>query len=348
MRFQTAKDVRNELKDLKELIEQQADHLPADNVTTTSFAALTEEEFILSADVVRGLKHRKPEMIGDRMTYLDNSVESDLLVFYVNGIGRDQRVFSETLRRSPFRGIAPTLYGWDTHARRRPPLSLKDHSRLLRSFFRQRVQQIKPRRIILVGFSSGADHVLHLVTSKQGIGTEVNGILALGCNLSLASCFVTKIFADPSSSSETLEKIKGLGTGIETLSLWLTVQKYIVEIIAKFGSDIEPLKPYSEDIIRPFEENEENQFIEWYRSVTARVQVVRFVTTPEDFGALDRILLRHLEDNALGDSYSEETIIREEEITHMQLADPEVVLRHTLAVAKAFDTGTLVDGERGA
>jgi hypothetical protein len=50
-------------------------------------------------------------MIGDVMHSLDNGVESDVLVCYLHPTSLDQWYFKPILEHSPYRGIAPTLYG---------------------------------------------------------------------------------------------------------------------------------------------------------------------------------------------------------------------------------------------
>ena len=86
-RFQTAKDIRNELIDLQELMSKEKN--PTDS-TLTSLARQTflkEEKFILTTDAVRQLSFQSPKMIGDNITYLDNGVVSDTLVVYLHAWG---------------------------------------------------------------------------------------------------------------------------------------------------------------------------------------------------------------------------------------------------------------------
>lgn len=337
-RFQTAKDVRNELEELQEMKWRKSGLADAEATASRAILALSEGKFTLTADLVRKLENRSPQMIGDRMTYLYNGVEADTLAIYLHGIGGDQRNFSELLGKLPCRGVAPSLYGWDAQARYRPPLSLDDHSILLRGFFEHCNDQFHPRHIILTGFSSGADHILHMLSSDEGAGVEISGLVLLGCNLDLATCFVTRELVNitPGNSSEIFATIKGFGDGTKSLEEWVTVQDYLVQIVYKFGVNVDPLKRYSADIMHPFETNESEQFIQWYRTVVKMVPVVQFVFSTDEFTALDRILCRHLEGNVLGEGYSEETILREE-MSHVQLGEPNIVLRHTLGALKQIE-----------
>jgi serine/threonine protein kinase len=337
-RFQTAKDVRNELEELQEMKWQKSDLADAKTAAGAAAQALSEGKFTLNADLVRKLENRLPRMIGDRMTYLYNDVETDTLAIHLHGIGASQRTFSELLKKLPCRGVAPTLYGWDAQARYRPPLSLDDHSILLRGFLEHCNDQFHPRHIILTGYSSGADHILHLLSSDEGARIEINGLILLGCNLDLSTCFVTRAYVNitPGNSSQIFATYKRFGDGAKSLEEWVTVQDYLVQMVYKFGVNIEPIIRYSADILHPFETNESEQFIQWYRTVVKRIPIVRFVFSTDEFLALDRILGRHLEGNVLGKDYSEKTILREE-MSHMQLKEPNIMLRHTLEVLKQIE-----------
>lgn len=152
-RFQTAKDIRNELIDLQELMSKEKN--PTDS-TLTSLARQTflkEEKFILTTDAVRQLSFQSPKMIGDNITYLDNGVVSDTLVVYLHAWGLDHRHCADFLSALPYRGIAPTLYGFTQYAKHRFPLSLNDHSKLLRNLFGELRESVNPKRVILTGFS---------------------------------------------------------------------------------------------------------------------------------------------------------------------------------------------------
>jgi hypothetical protein len=90
----------------------------------------------LPDDVCRHLNRETldPTVIGDELSYLDNKRQSDVLVVYLPGIVSDHSVYEETLGRSPYRGIAVTLYGFEELRRRRTPLPITDHLTILRYF----------------------------------------------------------------------------------------------------------------------------------------------------------------------------------------------------------------------
>ncbi|MBD3217571.1 MAG: protein kinase, partial [candidate division Zixibacteria bacterium] len=120
-RFQTARDIRNELLDLKEsaLIGSVDDSTGSKSGENERVPE--EKKFVLTAEIVRKLKTKSPRMVGDRMLYLDNEVSSDILVVYLHPWGGSHRHTAEFLAGLPYRSIAPTLYGFDNSSPNRLP-----------------------------------------------------------------------------------------------------------------------------------------------------------------------------------------------------------------------------------
>ncbi|MBV8203335.1 MAG: serine/threonine protein kinase, partial [Acidobacteria bacterium] len=113
-------------------IAQRLDAILASSGTLASPARphdVTLGRFRLTEAVCRKLRRSSfnPRMIGDEMEYLDNGARSDVLVCFVHACGLEGADFEPHLRALPYRGIAPTLYGYELSRRRRFPLPLDDH-----------------------------------------------------------------------------------------------------------------------------------------------------------------------------------------------------------------------------
>jgi len=329
-RFQTAKDVRNELEDALQTEGKGAGAATTDATTTVPVSK--EHSFMLTADLVRSIVDRSPRMIGDRLTYLDNEVDSDVLLILMHGLGLDQRMFEGVLHNTAYRTIAPTLYGFGPRASFRPALSIRDHATLLRSLFADLQQRLRPRTVVLCGFSSGADQLLHMVSSEEGLGIGADGLIALGSNVSRETCNVSGIFARmPAGDPESvLPQLKTLVAGIDSMRLWLVLHDYLVKILLKFGADPHALIRYADEIMAPFDTDEPTQFDDWYRAAIAKLPFVRFVFADDEAPSIERVLSRHLDSNVLGDGYTEATIARAA-VGHMELAEAELVLHYTQA-----------------
>lgn len=339
-RFQTAKDVRNELVDLQELVIKGNDSTDSYLAASVKRSLLREERFVLTTDFVRQLEFQSPKMIGDHIVYLDNGIVSDTLVMYLHAWGLDHRHCADFLKALPYRGIAPTLYGFGQHAKHRFPLSLNDHSKLFRHLFSELRERINPKQVILTGFSSGADHAMHISTSDIHPGLDITGLLLFGCNTNLGSCFISTKFAElkHSNAEELLGEMKRIGNNARSLSEWLKFHEYMVTVFSKFGTNADPLRTFGSDLVKPFKENDWKQFAYWYRAATKKFPHVRFVIDSDDFEIMDKILGYHLRENVLGDEFKEDTVVRES-VPHVELAHPEILLKHTLEFIRQIEAG---------
>lgn len=338
-RFQSVKDIKNELSELQELMDLEEAPADIDKALATGRRALVDANFVLTADLVRKLNHKSPQMIGDSLSYFDNNVDSDILIVVFHGLGLDKRQFMELLYMLPYRGIAPSLYGFDFRDSRRPALTIEDHSILLRAFLKDIESRFNPKCIILCGHSTGADHILHLAEMKEEIGVKVSGLISYGCNTNLESCLFSSRLSkmEVGNEKEIIEAIREFGLSVDSLNDYLTVCEYCVMGFTKFGADIEAVKQFSIGIARPFETYGWDQFPRWYKSAIEKVPHVRFVFSEYEIKALDKILGRHLEDNILGDYFREDTIIREN-VSHLGLSDPELMLKHIRALVDLIES----------
>jgi len=288
---------------------------------------LIEREFILTAAHVRQLAERNPRLVGYPVTYVDNQVQSDQLVVFLHGLGADGGQFANFLNASRYRAVAVTLVGFGKHERRRPTLGLDDHSRVLRILLREITSLCRAKRLVLVGHSAGADQLLRMMHDADGAGVSVDGLIAFGPNVSLETCFATRLYAriDAANPDGTLQILKSLAEHIDTLETWLVVQSYFAEMFIKLGNDLEPLRRYAADLVKPFEEPGD-PLADWYRSAKKRVPHVRLVFSNEEAAAAEALLARHLESNVLGDDFAEDSFTIER-VHHLALLDLALVTR---------------------
>jgi hypothetical protein len=236
------------------------------------------------------------------------------------------------VRSLPYRAVALSLAGFAPGDTYRPVLAFDDHSQLLRILLAELVRECRPARTILVGFSAGADQFLRMLDSDEGVGVDIAGLVALGTNISLETCFVSRLYAkmDAVNPDGILQALKSLGEGITSLSGWLVAQTYISQTFMKFNSDLEPLSRYSAELIAPFEGGGD-PLPGWYRAATERIASVRFVFSNEEAGPAEAVLARHLEQNVLGDRYTEGSYVTEP-VAHGRLPEPELANRYIESV----------------
>jgi len=335
-RVQTSRDVRNELEDLLRELEHGAS---PESAAERKAAEPVERQFVLTAAHVRQLSVRNPRLIGYSLTYLDNLMESDTLIVFLHGVGGDHRRFEPSVRSLPYRAISASLAGFAPGDTYRPALALEDHSRLMRILLAKLVRECRPARTILVGYSAGADQFLRMIDSGEGVGVDVAGLVALGTNVSLETCFVSKLYAqmDAGNPEKILEALKSLGNDTHSLSAWLVLQTYVSQTFLKFGSDLEPLRRYSAELIAPFEEGA-SPLPGWYRAATERIPSVRFVFSDAEAGPAEAVLARHLEQNVLGDRFTESSYVTEP-VSHAQLCEPVLANRYVESVVAELTSG---------
>jgi pimeloyl-ACP methyl ester carboxylesterase len=328
-RVQTMLDVRNELEDLLHALDHET---LAESTAAQKAGEPVERQFVLTAAHVRQLVARAPRLIGFPMTYLDNQRESETLVVCLHGTGGDHRRFEPILRALRYRGVAVTLAGFAPGDPFRPVLPFDDHSQLLRLFLAEMVRECRPVRTILVGYSAGADQFLRMLVAPEWIGVDVGGLVALGTNVSLETCFISKLYAnmEAGNAEGILEALKWIGSGSQSLNTWLVLQAYITQTFMKFGVDMEPLKRYAADLVAPFDVGGD-PFPGWYRAVTQRIPSVRFVFSDAEAAPAEAELARHLEQNVLGDRYSEGSFVVEKR-AHLQLIEPQLAIRYIESV----------------
>ena len=287
-----------------------------------------EREFVLTAAHVRQLTDHNPQLVGYPLSYVDNQIASERLIVYMHGVGADSGKFEEAVRTSEDRAVAVSLVGFSPRDRKRPVLSVDNQSRVLRMFLRELVKECRPAVTLLVGHATGADQLLRMVHDEPGAGIPVDGLIALCPNVSLETCFATTLYSklDGSDPGGTLAILKALAKDIDKLETWLVVQNYLTQTLLSLGTDIEPLRRFSAEIVAPFEQPGD-PLADWYRAARRQIPFVRLVFSSEEARAAEALLARHIESNVMGDDFTESSFVLEPS-HHLGLLSPEVVGRH--------------------
>jgi pimeloyl-ACP methyl ester carboxylesterase len=300
--------------------------------------AVATSKFRIAEGLARRLDRQAfdPRMVGDSMEYLDNHARSETLVCLLPAIGLDAGEFEEHLRVLPWRCMAVTPFSHEPMRHRRYTLSLTDHFTLLRHFLRHVGERSGAKRIVLVGFSSGADVAMRFAAARPGGGARVDAVLSLGCNISLETCFVTAMLARMSSRhpERLLADLRSVGESQTELDAWLTIHTYLVAMLRKFRNAVDPLRSLAREIVRPFEAGGESAFVSWYRDAAANLRGLRCVF--EDNAAhrtfVSDLVLTQADTRRLGDRYREDSIVIEPDSHHFDLERPDVMQKHLQAL----------------
>jgi hypothetical protein len=125
LRYQNAAEMRTDLRRLRRDLESDRVSLgddqegPGASLGAEITNQLIEHQFMLTERVCRKLDRATldPRIIGDRLRYVDNQVGSDVLVFFLHGLGLDHGDFEPILKRLAYRSLSPTLYGCEPDRR---------------------------------------------------------------------------------------------------------------------------------------------------------------------------------------------------------------------------------------
>jgi tRNA A-37 threonylcarbamoyl transferase component Bud32 len=308
--------------------------------------SVTPGSFRLSEDTCRQLARTSfdPRLIGSTMQYLDNGVESDVLVCYIPACGRAADQYDKVIETATYRGMAVTFRGFEPVTAWRPSLLLDDHMVIVREFLRDVVARIRPRFTIIGGFSSGADFAVRLAAAPDPESRlRVDGCLALGANLSIDTCFLTSALATLKDRDDAalLAILRRVSDAAGSLDEWVNICDYIVKIVPTFRHDVAPLRAFGAAISAPFAAQKLTPFAAWYRAAAAngcRLRCV-FEDTPMFRALVRELQLRNLDDGLLGPQYEEGSVIAEAGTSHFDLIDPSRVEEHLQALVDRLKNG---------
>jgi pimeloyl-ACP methyl ester carboxylesterase/predicted Ser/Thr protein kinase len=340
LRYQSAAEIRTDLQRLRRDSESLRASPADEEAGSKTFAGveinqLIEHRFTLTERVCRKLDRATldPRVIGDYLHYVDNQVRSDVLVFFLHGLGLDHRDFEPILKRLAYRGLSPTLYGCEPDRRERVSLSLADHVAILREWLRDVTQRFKASTVVMVGFSLGADTGFELLLApSEEPPPRIDAFLSLECNLSLETCLVSRVLAavDPERPDMWIGDLKRYGDLAASLDEWINIQEYLVKVLRKFHGDIGVLKRTAADLVCPFSEKPGFEvFARWLRGAREHIPSLRLVFSESSSSraALSRLKLENLDSGILGEEFPEGEITVLAKTDHFGLMAAELVLR---------------------
>ena len=320
----------------------------ADRVVRTASrgAGTVTARLPITETLARKLDRRSfdPRMIGDSVEYLDNQADSDVLVMLLNAVWLDASDFEPHLRMLPYRCIAPTVYGFTPRARHRFPLRLRDHIVLFSELLNATAKDCRPSLVILVGFSASADLVLKLAATAPQGGPRPDGVLALGPNQGIETCFLSAVLGklEGNDPAALLDAFRRISASASNLDDWLLINGYLGRIMSRFRNDVSPLRTLGQDIIEPFERDNKGAFAEMYRAAVSQVRLVRCIF--EDSETCNRllrtVLTDHMDRGVLGEHHKDASLLIEPTPSHFELLQPERVAAHLASMVRDLRAGT--------
>jgi pimeloyl-ACP methyl ester carboxylesterase len=203
------------------------------------------------------------------VSYYDNLRRStDTLVFYLHGLGLDQDDFYHVLMETKYRSIAPTLYGFHPSESNPRSIPLDTHCYLIARFIESIAGELAPKRIVLVGFSTGADMLLRIPRFLNTDGYSVAGVLLLDCNINQQTCFISRELRRVLDGEvSALQLAHAIGSGATSITDWLDLHQYLVRVLGKFKGNLRHLALFANDVFTAQPEGGVERFAELYREL---------------------------------------------------------------------------------
>ena len=161
-------------------------------------------------------------VIGRKLHYLERETDSKTLVVMLPGLGLDANDFRPYMNIAREHTVAVTLFGFnqsEAKDERYRPVSLTTHVELVNGTLNNLRRQYQHKRMVLVGFSIGADMIMRLGEFWQdhpGRNPGVHAMLLMDPNVNHSSMVVSGALAtmDPPDPLTELKKVSQTATNL--------------------------------------------------------------------------------------------------------------------------------------
>ncbi|ONK13792.1 alpha/beta hydrolase [Streptomyces sp. MP131-18] len=134
------------------------------------------------------------------LSCLERKADSGTVTIFLHGLGLDATDYLDYLRRHDSHSIALTLRGYEPDGvRGLPPVPLSSHIRMVAGAVAEVRRENARKRIVIAGFSLGADLVLQLAEhwrSEQRTAPPVHAAVLLDPNVNQSTMSISRLFAD--------------------------------------------------------------------------------------------------------------------------------------------------------
>ncbi|MEU5811008.1 MULTISPECIES: alpha/beta fold hydrolase [unclassified Streptomyces] len=210
------------------------------------------------------------------LRYLERKSDSDTLTFFFHGLGLDATDYLGYLSHADTHGIALNLRGYEPdRSTGIPPVPLASHIRLAAAFVEQVSRENAGKKIVLLGFSLGADLILQLAERWQG-GGEVPAVRAavlLDPNVNQSTMTISRLFAeaDPADPVPAFKRLVNLAPDKDGFR---SLCHYLAKVAPK---DFGQVAQLSRDMVTYWRPDGYEQFGARLHNVTRVAEQVRLV-----------------------------------------------------------------------
>lgn len=176
-------------------------------------------------------------------------VNGEFVYIFFHGIGLDASDFETFIRRSKSRCIAINMYGCDSGSPIKKSIPLERHIDylataailILESAFNDKRSNLQhsdnkqTAKVMLVGFSIGADVLLQGVLPRIREKFSTTSALLLDPNVNASTCFISQCLSRISSMGpDQLSELNKIIESSKHINDWVSICVYLAKILAKF------------------------------------------------------------------------------------------------------------------
>jgi pimeloyl-ACP methyl ester carboxylesterase len=177
-------------------------------------------------------------LTSSRPAYLERVADSPTLTIFLHGLGLDADDYRDFLVNHNRHAIALTMLGFDpdsSHSGRLQPIEQTTHIQVIAEFIDRIAKRYPQKRLILVGFSLGADMVLQLAERWQERlegPPNLSAALLLDPNVNRSTMTISSLFADadPKNPAPAFKQLFDLASDLEAVRIFAT---YISKVADK-------------------------------------------------------------------------------------------------------------------
>jgi len=251
--------------------------------------------------------------------------KNDALVFYLHGLGLDQDDFYQVLLETKYRSIAPSLYGFHPNDSNPLSLPLEAHRHIIARFIETKIAEIKPRKVVLVGFSTGAD----LLRDLGAISIDPKllcGVLLLDTNINRETCFISRELRRALDEDlSAIQLAQSIGSAATDISDWLDLHRYLVKVLGKYRGNLRHLARFAASICDEHSSARIDQFTERYKACLSLVANSLFLFSKGD---VHEALISNINSCLLSENDSRRCIAWERETSHFGLIEANFLERN--------------------
>ncbi|MEV6964423.1 alpha/beta fold hydrolase [Hamadaea sp. NPDC051192] len=176
-------------------------------------------------------------------------VDSDTLIVFLHGLGLDAEDYLPYLRESHQRCVAVTLYGFDRGSTQDlEPATFEQHAEYLSALLAELQREHPAARLVLVGFSLGADMIIRLAdywSHHAGEPARIASAVLLDPNINHSTMTISRVLAN-ANPDDPLADLKRIATLPASMASFQAIITYLGKIL---GKDMRHLHRLSTDAV---------------------------------------------------------------------------------------------------